>query len=154
MPVSETTLQPPWGTMETKRRLEGIVASAMDAIITVDHKQHIILFNPAAERMFGVPATRAIGQHISRFIPEKYRAAHENHIRHFTETGVTNRRMGALGAISALRANDEEFPIEASISHVEVGNERLATVILRDITERKASEDALRDSRRRLKGIV
>jgi len=128
--------------VEVTRRLEGIVASAMDAIITVDHDQRIVLFNPAAERMFAVTAPVALGQHISGFIPERFRGVHASHIARFTQTGATNRAMGSLGAISGLRANGEEFPIEASISQVEVGGERLATVILRDITERKANEDA------------
>ncbi|WP_226951236.1 PAS domain S-box protein [Rhizobium terrae] len=136
------------------QRLEGIVASAMDGIITIDDEQRIILFNPAAERMFGLPASEALGRHISQFIPERYRAAHATHIRRFTETGVTTRQMGSLGAISGLRTDGKEFPIEASISQVEVGGERLATVILRDITERKAAEDALLESRRRMEGIV
>lgn len=140
--------------VEIMQRLEGIVASAMDGIITIDDEQRIILFNPAAERMFGLPAAEALGQHISRFMPERYRATHAAHIHRFAETGVTNRQMGSLGAISGLRADGREFPIEASISQVEVGGERLATVILRDITERKAAEDALLESRRRMEGIV
>lgn len=127
---------------EAKRRLEGIVDSAMDAIITIDERNLIVLFNPAAERMFGVKQKDALGQPISRFIPERYRAGHDGHIRRFRDTGVTARRMGALGAISGLRADGEEFPIEASISQTEVSGEQLATVILRDITERKANEDA------------
>ena len=59
--------------LEAKRRLEGIVASAMDAIITIDEQQHIILFNPAAEQMFGVSSGAALGQPISRFIPQRFR---------------------------------------------------------------------------------
>jgi len=140
--------------IETMQRLEGIVASAMDGIITIDEEQRVILFNPAAERMFGLPAAEALGQHISRFMPERHRPTHAAHIHRFTETGVTTRQMGSLGAISGLRADGNEFPIEASISQVEVGGARLATVILRDITERKAAEDALLESRRRMEGIV
>lgn len=136
------------------RRLEGIVDSAMDGIITVDADQCVVLFNPAAERMFGIPADQAFGEHISRFIPERYRPAHTSHIRRFAATGVSSRQMGSLGAISGLTADGREFPIEASISQVEVGGERLSTVILRDITERKAAEDALVESRRRMEGIV
>lgn len=128
--------------LETKRRLEGIVDSAMDAIITIDERQQIILFNPAAEKMFGVSNGEAIGQPISRFIPQRYRSGHDEHIQRFRSTGVTGRRMGALGAISGLRADGDEFPIEASISQVDVEGERLATVILRDITERLANEEA------------
>lgn len=128
--------------IETKNRLEAIVSSAMDAIITIDNDHRIIFFNPAAEAMFGLNGSEALGQPISRFIPERFRAAHEGHIRRFGETGETGRRMGALGAISGLRANDQEFPVEASISQAVVGNERLSTIILRDITERKANEEA------------
>jgi PAS domain S-box-containing protein len=128
--------------LESRARMEGIVASAMDAIITVDEQQKIVLFNPAAERMFGCSAEEALGASISRFIPERFRGGHDQHIRRFHEAGMTSRRMGALGAISGLRATGEEFPIEASISQVTVGGERLSTVILRDITERKTSEEA------------
>lgn len=127
---------------ESRRRLDAVVQSAMDAIITVDQEQRIILFNPAAERMFGCPADEVVGQPLSRFIPDRFRPGHDEHIRRFHRTGVTNRRMGALGAISGLRANGEEFPIEASISQVTVAGERLSTVILRDITERKTNEEA------------
>src|SRR4051812_31877544 len=105
---------------DSVRRLEGIVASAMDAIITINEEQKIILFNPAAEQMFGVSKERALGEPISRFIPERFRAGHDDHIRRFRDTGVTGRRMGALGAISGLRADGSEFPIEASISQVDV----------------------------------
>lgn len=128
--------------LESKRRLEGIVDSAMDAIITIDEQQQIILFNPAAERMFGVSKTEALGEPISKLIPHRFRNGHDEHIERFRQTGVTGRRMGALGAISGLRADGEEFPIEASISQVDVEGARLATVILRDITERIANEEA------------
>jgi len=136
------------------QRLEGILASAMDGIITINDEQRIVVFNPAAERMFGLPASEALGEPISRFIPEGHREAHAEHIQRFVETGVTDRQMGSLGAISGLRATGEEFPIEASISQVQIGGERLATVILRDITERRAAEAALIESRRRMEGIV
>jgi PAS domain S-box-containing protein len=127
---------------DSQRRLAGIVDSAMDAIITIDESFLIVLFNPAAERMFGMAADRALGRPIADLLPERFRAGHDDHIRRFRETGVTNRRMGALGALSGLRASGEEFPVEASISQVEVAGERLLTVILRDITERRMNEEA------------
>ena len=144
----------PRDAVETMRRLERIVASAMDGIITINGEQRIVLFNPAAERMFGLPAYEALGEDICRFIPDRYRAVHAEHIHRFKETGETSRQMGSLGAINGVRSNGEEFPIEASISQVDVGGERLSTVILRDITERKAAEDALLESRMRMEGIV
>jgi PAS domain S-box-containing protein len=125
---------------ESKERLAGIVSSAMDAIITVDEDQHIVLFNEAAERMFGCPAAEAIGQPLDRFIPERFRSVHTGYLRRHGETGGTSRVMGRLSALAALRADGTEFPIEATISSIEVGGRRLYTVIHRDITERKRAE--------------
>jgi PAS domain S-box-containing protein len=127
---------------QTHQRLEAIIATAMDAIISVDETQRIICFNPAAEQMFGITAEEVMGTPIERFIPARYHAQHKGHIERFSETGETGRRMGALGAINAVRADGEEFPVEASISQAQTGHERISTVILRDITERLAFEEA------------
>lgn len=124
-------------------RMAGILESAMDAIITVDAQQHIVMFNAAAEQMFLVPAAKAIGQSLDRFIPLRFRNAHSRHIANFERTYVTKRAMGALGAVYGLRSSGEEFPIEASISHIETQGQPFFTVILRDITQRKQVEDQL-----------
>src|SRR5262245_28321914 len=124
----------------SKERLAGIVSSAMDAIITVDDDQRIVLFNEAAERMFGCLAAEALGQPLNRFIPDRFRAAHAEHVRRFGETGDASRATGRLTTLTALRSDGAEFPIEAAISSIEVGGRRLYTVIYRDITERKRAE--------------
>jgi PAS domain S-box-containing protein len=133
---------------------EEIIASSMDAIISIDNEQRIVLFNHAAETMFRFPAAQAIGQDITRFIPERFRAAHREHVRRFGESGVTNRTMGSLGTITGLRADGEEFPAEASISQVQIGGQKIYTVILRDITERKLAEEALRKSQQQYTELV
>jgi PAS domain S-box-containing protein len=125
---------------ESRDRLAGIVSSAMDAIITVDENQLIVLFNAAAEGMFGCAASEALGQPLERFIPERFRRSHTEDVRRFGETGGTSRAMGRLGVLAALRVDGSEFPIEASISAIEVGGRKLYTVIHRDITERKRAE--------------
>jgi PAS domain S-box-containing protein len=152
--ASSATRETEAALARTTARLEGIIASAMDAIISVDERQRIVVFNKAAEVMFGVGAGEALGENLSRFIPERVRAGHARHVKEFGRTGVCTRRMGALGAISGLRADGEEFPIEASISQVDCGGEKLFTVILRDITERKRAEDDLRESEQRYRGLL
>jgi PAS domain S-box-containing protein len=126
---------------ESQQRLEGIIRSATDAIITVNEEQHITLFNAAAERMFMCAASDAIGSPLDRFIPAMYRAAHREHIHRFSETGATARVMGPQRPLAALRADGAEFPVEATISQTSVGGHRLFTAIVRDITERKRAEE-------------
>jgi PAS domain S-box-containing protein len=129
-------------------RLEGIIQSAMDAIITVDQEQQVVVFNHAAEQMFQCPAAEAIGKSLDRFIPPRFRQAHHEHVKTFGASGATNRKMGALGQVSGLRADGTEFPVEAAISHVSVEGRRYFTVVLRDVTERKRLQEQLRRTER------
>jgi PAS domain S-box-containing protein len=127
--------------LETQRvQLEAIIGSAMDGIITVDGGGRVVFFNRAAESMFLCQAAATIGQPLDQFIPERFRQAHHGHVRAFALTQMTSRSMGRPGMLFGLRANGEEFPIEASISHVRVSDKNLLTVILRDVTERKQAE--------------
>ncbi len=130
----------------SEARMAGIVGSAMDAIISVDSGQTIILFNTAAEAMFRCSAAETLNQPLDRFIPQRFREAHKKHVQGFGQTSHTSRSMRSLGTLSGVRANGDEFPIEASISQVEVSGQKTYTVILRDITERREAEEALRAS--------
>jgi two-component system cell cycle sensor histidine kinase/response regulator CckA len=134
-------------------RFSSVVASAMDAIITLDESLRIIVFNKAAEKMFGCQAQDVLGAPLDRFLPEQYREIHSKHIYAFGEAGVTTRSMEAPGILSAVRANGEQFPIEATVSQVQVAGQKLYTVILRDITERKRAEETLRQSEARFRSI-
>lgn len=138
----------------SEARLLALFESAMDGIVTIDTAQRIVLFNKAAEQMFRCDAATAIGQPITRFMPERYRAHHGSYVQAFGATGVTTRRMGRIGAISGLRADGEEFPIEASISQVEVAGQKLFTVILRDVTERVQSEQRMREQQATLAAVI
>lgn len=134
-------------------RLQGIIRSAMEAIITIDAQQRIVIFNPAAEALFRCPAQEAIGTSLSRFIPERFRGIHAQHVERFGITGVSERQMGHQRALSGLRADGEEFPIEASISQLTESGGKLYTVMLRDITERVRDEQALKASRDELRQL-
>jgi PAS domain S-box-containing protein len=128
----------------SKARVTGIIESAMDAIITVDETQRIVVFNRASEQMFRCPAPEAIGQPLDKFIPERFHEVHRQHILDFGKTGVTGRSIYRPGTLTGLRRDGEEFPIEATISQLESDGKKLFTVILRDITDRKAAEETLR----------
>jgi PAS domain S-box-containing protein len=140
--------------MVSQLKLDGIIESAMDAIITVNQDQEIVLFNRAAEEMFRCPATEAMEQPLDRFLPARFREAHRHHIREFGESGVTSRKMGQLGTVMGCRADGEEFPIEASISHITVEGRKFFTVILRDISERKNAETLLRQTEERFRLVA
>src|SRR4029079_19664435 len=87
------------------------------------------------------------------FMPARCRDVHRSHIDRCGTTGETRRRMGENLVLWALRADGSEFPIEASISHTGDPAERLFTVILRDVTQRKAHEDALRQQQAELREL-
>ena len=134
-------------------RLAAIVDSAMDAVITVDEEQKIVLFNRAAEQVFGVKREAALGSPLDRFLPERFRPMHRRHVAQFGHTGITSRRMGDITTLWALRGDGAEFPIEASISQVLEGGRRYFTVILRDITMRKQYEDDLKRQQQELREL-
>ncbi len=125
-----------------------LVESVKDAIITINAAHHIVLFNAAAEKMFGCPADQAIGGTLDRFIPERFRHAHPNHIGAFENNAATDRNSHRLRTFVGLRASGEEFPVELSISQTGKNGDKLFTAILRDISERKSMEQKLHESQR------
>jgi len=135
------------------QRFASVVGSAMDAIVTLDESQRIIVFNEAAERMFGCPSWDAIGKPLDRFIPPESREIHAQLIQNFGESRSTKRSMMHPARLSAVRVNGERFPIEATISHVHVAGQKLFTVILRDISARQLSEETLLLSEARFRSI-
>ena len=139
---------------ESEARLAGIVGSAMDAIIATDSEQNIVLFNTAAEKMFGCAAAEAIGTPVGRFLPERLHSEHKAHIRRFGESEGASLSLASRGILWGLRASGEEFPIETSISHLEANGHQLFTVVIRDVTERYRSDEALRKSEQRLRLAV
>jgi PAS domain S-box-containing protein len=126
--------------LESEARMAQIVGSAMEAIITFDEDGKITLFNAAAERMFGVKSSRAVGQSVNRFFrPDLTGAA--------LEGGGGKRKGGEVApqsrSLTGVRG-EETFPVEASISSLVLPTERVFTVIARDVSERRRAEEALR----------
>jgi len=138
----------------SEARLRGILDSAMDAVITVDDQQKIVLFNAAAEKMFGCPQEQAMGAPLAWFIPDRFRDAHARHVDDFGATGVTSRRMAGARVVMGLRRNGEEFPIDASISQLTDGTSRFYTVVLRDVSERMLTLESLARSKEELRELA
>jgi PAS domain S-box-containing protein len=124
-------------------RLSGLLDSAMDGIITVDEAQHIVMYNRAAEKIFGWSPAEVIGQPLAMLMPQRFQGAHGSHVARFAATGVTSRRMGDGTVIHGLRASGEEFPLDASISQLDTPEGKLFTVIMRDVTERVRAKEEL-----------
>jgi len=125
----------------SEAKFSGILAIAADAIITVDESQRILHYNRGAEEIFGYTEAEMVGQPLSVLLPPRYRAAHGGHMRAFSKSPDTARRMGERREIFGIRKDGTEFPAEASISKLELPGRMLFTVVLRDVTERKRAEE-------------
>ena len=139
----------------SRMRLLGLINSAMDGIISLDENQNIILFNPASEQMFGVSAQEMMGKPIESLLPERYRAKHFSLVDGFGKSSEENasREMTGTKIVTGLRANGEEFPMEASISRIVVGGQKVYTVIHRDITSRIKARLEVQESEERFRKL-
>jgi PAS domain S-box-containing protein len=145
------TTPPSWADRFFDTAQGCIVHAALEAILTVDEQQRIVMMNPAAQRMFGCTAEQAIGSQLSRFIPPAQRASHDKHVREFDASGAVELPMGSHGTIVGLRADGQEFPAQASISRMEIKHgtrtRRYFTALLRDLSgeqNMQAEVDALK----------
>lgn len=127
----------------SQARFSGILEIADDAIISVNQNQQITLFNQGAEKIFGYAAQEALGQPLNLLLPQRFATAHQQHMSSFAETNGKARRMGERSEIFGRRKDGSEFPAEASISKLEIGDEKIFTTILRDISGRKRIEAAV-----------
>ncbi len=137
----------------SQQQLSSIVDTAMDAIVAMDDSEHIVVFNRTAERIFRCSAAEAQGELVERFIPERFRKSHSEHVRRFRQEQAAGKAPSATAPLVSygLRADGEEFPIEATISAARTDGHWMCTIILRDITERVRMEESLRQSEERFR---
>jgi PAS domain S-box-containing protein len=122
---------------------KGILEIAEDAIISVDSDQRVLLFNHGAEKVFGYTASEVIGEPLDLLMPQRFVEAHRGYIDEFAESPDVARPMGQRREVFGRRKDGGEFAAEASISKLDLGDELVFTVILRDITERKRAAEEL-----------
>lgn len=132
---------------------QAITQTAQDAIIFADEKGIIISCNRMAEVMFGYDGEEMFGKPLTILMPERHREAHTKGLARVS-TGGEPRVIGSTLELSGLRDDGEEFPLELSLSTWSTDDGRGYTGILRDITERKRKEEALRQSEERLRKLV
>jgi PAS domain S-box-containing protein len=125
----------------------------MDAIVAVDERQSIILFNPAAQKMFGLSEEEALGSHLDRLLVHATRERHRGHFRNFTGQDGSARAMGPQYEVQGLRADGSTFLVESAISSTTVGGKKQYTAVLRDVTDRRRAEVDLRELNRQLRGL-
>ncbi len=131
---------------ESEARYRAIVETAVDAIITIDETGRILLFNPAAERLFGYRAEEVIGRNISVLMPSPYREQHDRYIRNYLKTG-RRRIIGRGREVTGLRKDGTTFPMYLAVSEVRLPDRRLFTGIVRDLSEtRRLEQEILRIS--------
>ena len=123
---------------ESEARLTSVIQSAKDAILVADEDQRISLFNPAAEKMFRCPADQALGQLLSRFFRAEFPS------QDLTGASASSLTLQVESWTRGVRADGDEFPLEASISRAEAAGRVIHTVLVRDITERRRAEEQIR----------
>ena len=128
-------------------RLQAILDTAVDGIVTIDERGIIESLNRAAERMFGWTADEAVGENISVLMPAPYHEEHNGYLANYLETG-DGKIIGIGREVVGLRKDGTTFPMDLAVSEVWLGERRLFTGIVRDITERKRTEERLLQAER------
>ena len=129
---------------KSEERLASILASAMDAIITIDAEQRITLFNPAAEKIFRCPAEQVIGHSLEPLLSKRFGNLLKGYCLAVQPTTVNSQQLWAPEGLTARRRDGEEFPVEATLSPLDIEGRRFFTLILRDVTERWQSQATLK----------
>ena len=127
---------------DTGSRLRGIVETAVDGIITIDERGIVETMNPAAERIFEYNSDEVIGRNISMLMPEPYRSEHDGYLERYHRTG--ERRIIGIGReVKGRRKDGSEFPMDLAVSATKLGDRRIFTGLVRDITARKQLEQEI-----------
>lgn len=135
-------------------RFATILDIAEDAIICIDENQKISLFNQGAVKIFGYATHEVLGKSLSLLLPECWAEIDEGHTARLTQCYVKSFHKGKLNELIGCRKDGTEFPVEASISQIELGSGKIFTLILRDISERQKAEEELRHQEEEFRALI
>ena len=138
---------------EAEERMRSVVNHVVDGIITIDDRGTITTFNPSAERIFGYAAQEVVGQNVKMVMPEPYHSQHDGYLASYVRTGQA-KIIGIGREVVGRRKDGSSFPIDLAISVFRLGQDRFFTGIVRDITERRQAEVALRESEERFRQMA
>ncbi|QGZ42880.1 PAS domain S-box protein [Pseudoduganella flava] len=127
----------------SEARMRAVFETAVDGIITIDERGIMERLNPAAERMFGWSEAEVAGRNVSMLMPEPDRSRHDGYLAHYLGTGE-QRIIGKGREVHGLRRDGSVFPMELAVAEMRIGERRMFTGLVRDITARKAAEDEVR----------
>lgn len=130
---------------ENETKFRTFLEMASEAVIVSNANGEIVIFNAKAEEILGYTASEVLGQPIESLMPERFRQGHR-HFRAEYYTQPTRRSMGHARNLYAQRKDGSEFPIEAGLSAVQIGDERFVLTFMTDISDRKQAEDTLRQT--------
>jgi two-component system sensor kinase FixL len=152
MTPDSTTRAPGWPGTDTDGRLQAVIDTAVDGIILIDGKGTVQVFNRACEALFGYRADEVIGRNVKILMPQPYQAEHDGYIASYRRTGV--RKIIGIGReVTGLRKDGTIFPMELSVGEAGSPDDPTFVGIIRDMTERKRAEAALREREARLSAI-
>lgn len=130
-----------------------ILETTVDGIITIDGHGTVLSANTAAERIFGYRAAEMVGHNVNRLMPEPYHSAHDGYLARFLATG--ERRIIGIGReVEGRRKDGSTFPMDLAVGEAQVSGQRIFTGVVRDITERKRTEENLRQSEENLRLLI
>lgn len=125
---------------ESEARMRAIFDTAVEGIVTIDERGTIERFNPAAERMFGYSEAEVSGKNVSMLMPAPYHEAHDGYLAHYLQTGE-KKIIGSGREVVGLRKDGITFPMDLAVGEMLLGERRMFTGTVRDISKRKQAEE-------------
>jgi PAS domain S-box-containing protein len=139
--------------LHEQSRLRAVVDTAVDGVIVIDAYGKVLMFNPACERLFGYRAEDVLGENVKMLMPEPYQSGHDAYLRNYRDGGEP-KIIGIGREVLGRKRNGATFPMDLSVGEALEDGEPIFIGTIRDLTERKAAEKALRESAERTRAVV